>query len=116
MMMLMAIGCDLHLPVMEDAEKLAYWLTQARERKGLSRHELADRLHVAYTTVYNWEKANKTPSLLMLGPLCDALDVPPAMFRDLDEPPLSPVEAYLEKAASEGAREGAQRAARRTPQ
>ena len=113
-MLLSATQMRLRFPSMDDAQRLAYWLQEAREAKGLTRHQLADRLHIAYTTVYNWERGKKVPNLLMLKPLCEALGVEAEMFRRLDEPPPSPVEQYLVPAAAEGARQGAQRAAKRT--
>ena len=73
---------------------------------------MADRLHIAYTTVYNWERGRKVPNLLMLKPLCDVLGVEPEMFRRLEEPPPSPVEQYLVPAATRAAR----RAGKRTPE
>lgn len=99
----------------ERRARLAYVIRAGRERRGLAVHELADALGVAHSTVYAWEKGDKAPSLLALGPLCDALGVSPELFRDLPEEPPSPVEQYLVQAAGEGARQGAQRAAKRRP-
>lgn len=106
---------DVECSPMEEERKgrLAGAIRMARERRGLTVYELADALHVAHSTVYGWESGAKTPSLLMLGPLCDALGVSPELFRDLPAQPPSPVEAYLVQAAEEGARLGVQRAARR---
>lgn len=94
-------------------KRLAFAIRMTRERRGLTVQELASLLHVAPSTVYGWESGDKSPSLLALGPLCDALGVTPDLFRDLPEEPPSPVEAYLVQAAGEGAREGVRRAARR---
>ena len=88
-------------------------IRMARERRGMTVAELADALGVAHSTVYAWESGDKAPSLLALGPLCDALGVSPELFRDLPAEPPSPVEAYLVQAAGEGARLGVQRAAKR---
>ena len=99
----------------ERARRLAYVLRAARERTGLSPPQLAERLGVFRGTVNSWEQGKSIPSLLMLGPLCDALGVSPDLFRDLPAEPPSPVEAYLVRAAEEAAREGARRAARRRP-
>ena len=102
---------------MEEERKgrLAFVIRAARERRGMTVYELADALHVAHSTVYGWESGAKTPSLLALGPLCEALGVSPELFRDLPAEPPSPVEEYLVETAQEGARQGAQRAAKRTP-
>lgn len=108
--------CTLHfVPVDIDAKtRLGYWIEQARSQRGLTRQQLAQSLGVAYTTVYMWETGQKVPNMLMLGPLCEALGVEPSLFAELPAAPPSPVEGYLRKAASEGARLGAQRASRRT--
>lgn len=102
-------------PCMEEERRgrLAAAIRMARERRGMTVAELADALGVAHSTIYGWESGDKAPSLLALGPLCDALGVTPDLFRDLPAEPPSPVEAYLVQAAGEGARLGAQRAAKR---
>lgn len=107
----------IHLePVADEGKRrLAYAIRSARVLKGLTAHELASQLGVVPTTVYSWEKGEKVPSLLMLGPLCEALGVSPDLFADLPEAPPSPIEAYLVPEAQQGAREGARRAARRRP-
>ena len=106
---------SLDSPHMEGERKgrLAAAIRMARERRGMTVGDLADALHVAHSTVYSWESGDNAPSLLALGPLCDALSVSPELFRDLPEEPPSPVEQYLVQAASEGARQGVQRAAKR---
>lgn len=108
-----AADLDCHPVEGEDKKRLAGVIRMARKRRGLSVDELAERLHVASSTVYGWESADNAPSLLMLGPLCDALGVSADLFRVLPEEPPSPVEAYLVAEAAEGARQGAQRAAKR---
>lgn len=101
---------------MEEAlkKRLAFAIRSTRERRGMTVHELADALHVASSTVYGWESGDKAPSLLALGPLCDALGVSADLFRVLPEEPPSPIEDYLVEAAVEGAREGVRRASGRT--
>jgi transcriptional regulator with XRE-family HTH domain len=89
--------------------RLAYAIRAARERRGMTPQQLADAAGVAHSTVYGWESGDKAPSILMLGPLCDALGVSPDLFRDLPEEPPSPVEAYLSEAARQGVREGVRR-------
>mgnify|MGYP007071660768 CR=1 FL=1 len=80
----------------ERRARLAYVIRAGRERRGLAVHELADALGVAHSTVYAWAKGDKAPSLLMLGPLCDALGVSADLFRRLPAAPRSPVDDYLE--------------------
>jgi transcriptional regulator with XRE-family HTH domain len=83
----------------ERRARLAYVIRAAREMRDLNVAQLADALGVAHSTVYAWEKGEKAPSLLMLGPLCDALGLSPMVFRDLPEEPPSPLAQYLEPAA-----------------
>jgi transcriptional regulator with XRE-family HTH domain len=100
----------------ERARRLAYVLRAARERQGLTPPQLAERLDVFRGTVNSWEQGKSIPSILMLGPLCDALGVSAELFRDLPDEPPSPVEAYLRPAAEEGVREGLQRGEKRSDQ
>ena len=87
-------------PVEEErAARLAYVIRWARERQGLTPPQLAEQLGVFRGTVNAWESGKSVPSLLMLGPLCDALGLSPMVFRDLPEEPPSPLAQYLEPAA-----------------
>ena len=108
---------DIHWEVVNDEgrQRLAYAIRAARQSRGLTVEQLADALGVVPATVYAWEQHRKVPSILMLGPLCDALGVNAELFRVLPEEPPSPVEAYLVPAAEEGAREGVRRAVGRRP-
>lgn len=118
----MSIGTSLARPLFLDCllveaarrERLGYVIRAARQRADMTADELAARLGVVPATVYAWEQHRKAPSILMLGPLCDALGVTPELFRALPAEPPSPIEEYVVQAATEGAREGARRAARRT--
>lgn len=75
--------------------RLAYAIREAREQAGLSRPELAERVGVNRGAVYTWEKGMSVPSLLNLGPLCDALGVDPDLFAHPPAIPDSPVRRYM---------------------
>lgn len=103
-----------HVAVDEERHRLGYVIKATRQARGMSAEELADAIDVAPGTVYAWERGAKSPSLLMLGPLCEALGVSADVFRDLPEEPPSPVEAYLVGEAQKGAQAGARRAEQRS--
>jgi len=65
--------------------------------------QLADRLHVARGTVNKWESGEQAPSLLMLGPLCDALGVDANLFAVLPPIPAWEGETYLMDEAADRA-------------
>lgn len=74
--------------------RLAYAIRAAREEAGLSRPELATAVGVNRGAVYTWEKGASVPSLLNLGPLCDALNVDPDLFAHPPPIPESVVARY----------------------
>lgn len=85
--------------------RLAYAIRSARDRRGLTPPQLADRLHVARGTVNKWESGEQVPNLLMLGPLCDALGVDANLFAVLPPIPAWEGESYLmDDAADRAAR------------
>ena len=77
--------------------RFAYAIRTARERRGLTPPQLARLLRIQPSTVNAWEKPDKTaaPSILDLGPLCDALGVDANLFAVLPAIPPSPVDEYL---------------------
>jgi DNA-binding XRE family transcriptional regulator len=75
--------------------RLAYAIRAAREEAGLSRPELAGLVGVNRGAVYTWERGLSVPSLLNLGPLCDALRVNPDLFAHPPEIPDSPIRRYM---------------------
>lgn len=78
--------------------RLAYAIRAAREDAGLSRPELAAAVGVNRGAVYTWEKGSSVPSLLNLGPLCDALGVDPDLFAHPPVIPESVVARYRKRA------------------
>lgn len=84
----------------ERKARIAYAIRAAREARGLSRPELAKRVGVGRGAVSDWENAETLPSLLNLGPLCDALQVNADLFAHPPEIPASPVHEYLLEEAS----------------
>lgn len=84
--------------MLDDSERrsrLAYAIRSARDRRGLTPPQLADRLHVARGTVNKWESGEQIPNLLMLGPLCDALGVDANLFAVLPPIPAWEGDSYL---------------------
>lgn len=105
---------------MERKRRLGYAIRRAREQRGMSPPELASRIGVARGTVNEWESGGSVPSMLYLGPLCDALMVDPRLFADLPQEPPSPVDDYLielqdrtVQAAQDAVREETERQPRR---
>jgi transcriptional regulator with XRE-family HTH domain len=85
---------------MQRRDRLGYAIRRAREKRGLTPPQLAERLGVARGTINEWESAKSVPSMLYLGPLCSVLDVDPRLFADLPPEPASPVDDYLLAAAT----------------
>jgi transcriptional regulator with XRE-family HTH domain len=81
--------------------RLAYAIRSARDRRGLTPPQLADRLHVGRGTVNKWESGEQVPNLLMLGPLCEALGVDANLFAVLPPIPAWEGERYLEEMSLE---------------
>ena len=75
--------------------RLAYAIRSARERRGLTPPQLAAKLNVGRGAVNKWESGESSPSLLMLGPLCDALGVDANLFAVLPPIPAWEGESYL---------------------
>jgi transcriptional regulator with XRE-family HTH domain len=95
--------------------RFAYALRRARERRGLTAPQLAERLGVVRGTVNRWEDPARkdAPSILQLGALCSALGVDPRLFAVLPPEPPSEVDDYLIAATLEGMEEGLRPARRR---
>ena len=80
---------------MDRKRRLGYAIRRAREQRGMSPPELATRIGVARDTVNAWERGDSVPTLLLLGPLCEALRVKPELFAVLPDEPASPVDDFL---------------------
>lgn len=87
----------------ERKQRIAYAIRSAREERGLSRPELAGLVGVGRGAVNDWENGESLPSLLNLGPLCDALGVHADLFAHPPEIPVSPVRQYLREVAERAA-------------
>jgi transcriptional regulator with XRE-family HTH domain len=86
--------------------RLAYYVREAREEAGLTRTELASLVGVNPGAPRTWENGSSVPSLLNLGPLCDALGVSAELFAHPPAIPTneSPVARYrLERAGKDDA-------------
>jgi len=60
---------------MSAAPTFAERLASARERQGLNRNELADRLGTTYANIYSYESGKSQPSVDRLAVLCRALEI-----------------------------------------
>lgn len=60
-------------------------LKSAREALGLSREQLAERLHVHVSTIGHWETGRRAPSSEMLAALSRELEVPADYLLGLDD-------------------------------
>ena len=81
----------------ERKARFAYALSTARKRRGLTPPQLAAQLGKQRATINAWENPAKTavPSILDLGPLCEALGVDANLFSVLPPIPAWEGEAYL---------------------
>ena len=99
--------------------RLAYAIRTAREARSMTPPQLAEKLNISRGTVNKWEAGEAVPSLLMLGPLSEALGVDPTLFVELPAVPDSPIRRFLRSALAEGVHEGLVRSrqprARREP-
>lgn len=102
---------------MDDVQRkarLAYAIRAARQSRGISPPELGRRVGRSAGTINRWEEGVTVPSLLDLGPLCQALGVDPRLFAELPPVPPNPVAEFLVgEALAEGLEEGRKRASRR---
>ena len=58
------------------------YIRQARERKGLSRRQLADLIGCTYESVRLWEHKNRRPDYSHLFNICAVLDIDPSRLYD----------------------------------
>lgn len=72
--------------------RVGYVIQRARMARGLTAPQLAAAVHTTPKTINRWEKGEAAPSLIDLGPLCEALGLSPQAFIDL---PADPVSRYL---------------------
>lgn len=71
-------------------------LQQARQKKGLSRQQIAEKMGVTRNTVFNWETDRNCPDLRIVPKLCDLLGITvPDLFPDSSPEILTPDEHQL---------------------
>ena len=107
---------DMDETPVERKARFVYALRRAREKRGLTPPQLADRLRVSRGTVNRWEDPLRkdAPSILMLGVLCEKLGVEPRLWAVLPPEPPSEVDDYLvEEATLDGIARGLGRPRRR---
>jgi transcriptional regulator with XRE-family HTH domain len=78
--------------VVGERGRLGRSIRRARLFRELTQAQLAAAVGVGLATVERWEAGTSAPSLLALGPLCDALRVPAEYFR---RAPLEDVDRLL---------------------
>jgi transcriptional regulator with XRE-family HTH domain len=79
----------------ERKERLAYWIRDTMDRRGLTPPAVAKLVGVSRSTVAAWAAGRAVPSLIYLGPLAGALRVDPRLFADLPVIPPSGAAQYL---------------------
>ena len=60
---------------MIDAVFIGQIILKRRKELGLSQNDLAEFLNVSVSSVYKWEKGERTPELSIIGKLCSILEV-----------------------------------------
>jgi transcriptional regulator with XRE-family HTH domain len=74
----------------------AFRLRQAREAKGLTQTELANKVHTIYQRIHEWESSWKVPSDKYYSKLAEVLDVDPTWLKEgrMDKAPRFLYESY----------------------
>ena len=60
-------------------------LKKIRSEKGISQQELAKKIGVSQTAIYQWEKGTRTPKIDAIAKLANALAVPPIQLFTVEE-------------------------------
>ena len=58
-----------------DNISLGLFIAKRRKELGLSQNDLSTFLNVSTSSVYKWEKGERTPELSLLGKLCLILEI-----------------------------------------
>lgn len=113
----LALGLRSLALVDEDAElrrRLGYAITAAMTAKGWKAPDLARAIGRDPSTTARWADGDTVPSLLMIGPLAQALNVKPEFLFNPPPVPDYPLSEYLVREATEaGVEEGIERSRRR---
>ena len=88
---------------MERRERLAYLISEAMRRRGLSAPTLATQLGKASLTVRRWRNGETVPSIIDAGPLGEALGVAPELLLNPPEIPRYALDEYLVRDAVDSA-------------
>lgn len=97
----------------ERKERIGYVIRTARERRGLTPPELAEKVGRSRGTINDWEAARSSPNMVDLGLICAALEIEPRVFAELPAIPVDPIAEYLIPTAASGVEEGMRRGRRR---
>jgi transcriptional regulator with XRE-family HTH domain len=98
-----ALRLSVVLSEQERKARLAYAISSARQKRGMTPPQLAERLGVGRGAVNKWESGESVPSMLWLGPLCEALGLDANLFAVLPPIPPSPVDEYLTESPEQAA-------------
>ena len=60
-------------------------LRECRLRAGLTMQQLADKLNVQYISIYRWETGKRSPALVHVVAMAEALDVSLTELLGMDE-------------------------------
>lgn len=93
----------------ERKDRLAYWIRDTMNRRGLTPPKIADRVGVSRSAVNAWVSGKSVPSMIYLGPLAATLQVDSRLFADLPPVPPSGAAEYLVESGESGLQEGMRR-------
>jgi len=115
----LALGLRSLMAVNSDAEargRFAYALVAAMNRKGWKAPDLAAAIGRDASTVTRWAKGDAVPSLFLVKPISEALEVRPEFLFDPPAIPDYPLADYLvDEAVASGVEEGRRRARSASP-
>lgn len=66
---------DKNFEELEFKEKMGLFIARSREKKKLTQKELGEILHVERQNISKWERAESSPDISSLIPICETLDI-----------------------------------------